>query len=194
MKYLGLLFALLALGGCASYPDSVSVPEQTVLVEFEQENKAEVNQVGATARWSGVIAKLVNNKSDTVVDILYYPAKSNGRPITSGEPKGRFRAQVKGFLDPEVYKKGKSVTALGSLAKKQIGKIGEYEYEYPTISNAKIFLWPKLQQPAKVDVNFGWHGYYPRWYWYNGYRYPYIIGQGKNRVPTAKEPTKNNNK
>ena len=185
VRSIGLVLLLLLVTGCASYPDVVGVPEGTQLVEFTDENKVGTSHVGKQARWSGVIAEVKNGKVDTTLEVLYYPAQTNGRPKTKGEPLGRFRAKVDKFLDPAVYKKGKSITALGALKQKESGKIGEYEYEYPTIDNAKVFLWPKLQPPTQVEFYYGWHGYNPRWYWHNGMRHVYIIGQG-NKVPAAK--------
>lgn len=192
MRLLSIVCFVVLLSACASYPDSVNVPEGTQLTEFSEENKANVNNVGSLARWSGVIAGVKNGKKQTTLDILYYPAQNNGRPKTSGEPLGRYRAKIDKFLDPEIYKKGKSVTALGPLQQKETGKIGEYEYEYPTIGQAKVFLWPKLQEPARVEFYYGWHGYHPRWYWYNGSRHVYIVGQGNNKVPTAKAKNNHN--
>lgn len=192
MRSLSLALLVLLVTGCASYPSMVEVPEGTELVKFSEENKVGTSHVGKQARWSGVIADVKNGKKKTTVEVLYYPAQSNGRPKTSGEPLGRFRAQVDKFLDPAVYKKGKSITALGNLKQKETGKIGEYEYEYPTIANAKVFLWPKLQPPTQVEFYYGWHGYHPRWYWHNGMRHVYIIGQGNNKVPAAKAKNNHN--
>ncbi len=180
------------LVGCASYPDLVNVPEGTKLADFTQENKAGVNQLGETARWSGVIASIKNGKTSTTLDVLYYPAQSNGRPKLSDEPIGRFRTKVNKFLDPAVYKKGKSITVLGSVKTKETGIIGEYEYEYPTVGDAKVYLWPKLQEPARVEFYYGWHGYHPSWYWHNGIRHVYIVGQGNHKVP-KKQKTKSTN-
>lgn len=192
MKYPILLLLSLFLTACASYPDTVKVAEGTTLVDFSSENATGVNQVGKLARWSGVIANVRNAKSHTTLEVLYYPAQENGRPKTSQEPMGRFRVKVDQFLDPAIYKQGKSITALGSLKLKETGKIDEYEYEYPTISNAKVFLWPKLKAPAKVEFYYGWHGYHPRWYWDGGMRHVYIIGEGKKKTPAGKAKSKQN--
>ena len=192
VRLLSIVGLVILLSACASYPDAVNVPEGTELTKFSEENRADVNKVGTLARWSGVIAGVNNGKKQTTLDILYYPAQDNGRPKTSGEPLGRYRAKVDRFLDPEIYKKGKSVTALGALQQKETGKIGDYEYEYPTIGDARIFLWPKLREPAKVEFYYGWHGYHPRWHWYNGSRHVYIVGQGNKKAPTAKAQNNQN--
>lgn len=192
MKKITILVIATLLSACASYPDKVKVPEGTPLVNFTDENTIGINNLGKTARWSGVIADVKNQKSSTTLEVLYYPAMDNGRPKKSQEPAGRFRVNVGSFLDPAIYKKGKSITALGPLKDKETGKIGEYEYEYPTINNATVFLWPKAKPPAKVEFYYGWHGYNPRYYWNGGRRHVYIIGEERKKTPAGKAKLKQN--
>ena len=190
MKGLMVLFSVLYLSACASYPDKVAVTEGTSLVSFTEVNQPESNKIGELARFSGVIAEITNKKRMTVLDVLYYPAQSNGRPKLKGEPAGRFRVKVDQFLDPAVYKRGKSITALGKLKAKETAKIGEYEYEYPTIDNGKVYLWPKEVPQADVQFYYGWYGVHPRWYWQGGARHIYRIGDGKSKPPAAQAKNK----
>lgn len=184
-KSLMILGAIALLGGCASYPDLVSVPENTKLTEYSSASADDAKLVGQQARWSGVIADIKNEVDKTRFDVLYYPAKSNGRPDLKDDPVGRFRVYVNGFLDPEVFKKGKSVTALGEIKSSESQKIDEYEYVYPTLTNAKLHLWKNSVAPARVQFHYGWYGYNPRWYWQGGTRHLYIIG-GNNKIkPTG---------
>lgn len=182
-----LVIAFIGLTGCASYPNEVQVAEGTNLTAFELANEPNSETVGQTARWSGIIADVKNLKDKTRVDVLYYPAASNGRPKTDDQPVGRFRVYADKFLDPAVFKKGKSITALGPLKEKETAKIDEYEYEYPTIDDATVFLWPKQQPRANVEFYYGWHGYHPRWYWNGGVRHIYVVGKsGKKSAKKAK--------
>lgn len=184
--YKGCLVGLvMMLTGCASYPDSVSVAEGTKLVQFADVQKEDEKYIGQKARWSGVIAGVKNRADKTQIDVLYYPSSSTGRPQIKDEPAGRFRVLVDGFLEPEVFKKGKSITALGEIKEKESQKIDEYEYVYPTMTNATLHLWKKLKQPAKVEFYYGWPGAHPRWYWRGGVRHKYIIGGSKKAKPTG---------
>lgn len=195
IKLPSFVIAALLITGCASYPDVVTVPENTPLVQFETVNQVDVNKVGETARWSGVIAGVNNKKKMTSLDVLYYPAQAGGRPKTSVEPIGRFRVNVDKFLDPAIYKKGKQITALGTLKAKESAKIGEYEYEYPTIAEAKVFLWPKSKPLPTYEYHYGWHGMHPRWYWHGGRRHVYVAGDAKVKVkgiPTGQAKNKRN--
>lgn len=174
------------VGGCASYPDSVSIPEGTNLTAFSSV-KADDNSVhGSQARWSGVIAAVKNEASRTRLDVLYYPSKRTGRPDLKEDPDGRFRVYADGFLDPAVFKKGKSITALGTIKESESQKIDEYEYSYPTLTDAKVHLWKKLDPPTSVEFHYGWYGHYPYWQWQGGTRHRYIIGGTKRKIaPTG---------
>lgn len=184
----------LVLSGCASYPEKVAVAEGTELTDFINLDNSNVNLIGKTARWSGVIAKVSNEKAVTKLDVLYYPASKNGRPQTKDEPLGRFRVVVEGFVDPAVYSQGKAITALGQLKESETAKIGEYEYSYPTIVSKNIHLWKKVEPTAQVQFHYGWHGTYPRWHWRGGARHLYIIGEGKTKKPTGQaKPNRSKN-
>jgi outer membrane lipoprotein len=189
MKGIIVTLVGLLLVGCVSYPDSVAVPEGTELVSFSQVNQTDFLASGQLARWSGVIADVKNEASQTVVDVLYYPAMDSGRPRVTDEPAGRFRVRVDGFLDPAIYIKGKSITALGALTTKETAKIGEYEYEYPTISSAKLHLWAKQQPMPRVEFYYGWYGH-PRWYWQGGVRHIYIVGDNRPQPGAMTKPSK----
>ncbi len=177
-----LAFSALLLAGCATYPKQVAVPDNTVLISYQAATQGGVQQ--GTARWSGVIAKIQNNPSDTRLEVVYFDSNSNGRPKVGDETAGRFVAYVKGFLDPMVYQAGKSVTVLGQLTQPEAGKVDKYQYVYPVIQQATLYLWPK-QQETRVDVIEPW----PLWrspYPYWGYGPQYRI---RTITPTGATPT-----
>jgi outer membrane lipoprotein len=162
LGYLAVISALL-LSGCATYPEQVKVAQGTTLVSYQSATQGGVQQ--GTARWSGVIAKIQNNPTDTKLEVVYFESSSQGRPKVGDETPGRFVAYVKGFLDPVVYQAGKSVTVLGQLSQPEAGKVDEYQYVYPVIQQSKVYLWPK-QQETRVDVIEPfpmWRAPYPYW-------------------------------
>jgi outer membrane lipoprotein len=165
MKVLPLLaLSALLLGGCATYPESVRVSEETSLVSYEAAIKGGISQ--GTARWSGVIAKVDNNAKDTRLEIVYFPAKSNGRPQVTDNTAGRFVAYVPSFLDPLVYQQGKQITVLGPLAQPEAGMVDKYQYVFPVINQATVYLWPKQQEQTRVEIETWpmWRNpYYPYW-------------------------------
>ena len=179
-----LTFALVGavfISGCASYPDVVKVAEGTPLVSYQSATQGKVQQ--CTARWSGVIAKVENNASNTRLEVVYFPGNESGRPKVSDQTEGRFVAYINGFVDPMVYQQGKSVTVLGQLAPAETGLVDKFEYIYPVIQQAVVYLWPK-QQDTRVDVVEPW----PMWrtpYPYWGYGPAIRI---RTTIPTGEKP------
>ncbi len=164
-KFVAVALSLMALAGCASYPEQVRIADNVALTSYE--NAAQQNIDFGNARWSGVIAQVSNKANQTRLEVVYFPSGSNGRPAVSDQTKGRFVAYIKGFLDPMVYQPGKSVTVLGELTRSEIGKVDEYEYRYPVIKEATVYLWPKLED--RVEVIDTWPMMRP---------YPYYWGYG----------------
>ncbi|WP_337840618.1 Slp family lipoprotein [Rheinheimera sp.] len=157
-----ILLSLVVMVGCASYPEQVRIADNVALVNYDTAVQAGTDF--GTARWSGVIAQVSNQKDSTRLEVVYFPSGSNGRPQVSDQTQGRFVAYVKGFLDPMVYQQGKSVTVLGELSRKEQGKVDEYEYLYPVIKEAKVYVWPKLQD-TRIEYVDPWPYYRPYPYW-----------------------------
>lgn len=171
-KFVAVALSLMILAGCASYPEQVRIADNVALTSYE--NAAQQNVDFGTARWSGVIAEVSNKADKTRLEVVYFPSGTNGRPAVSDQTKGRFVAYIKGFLDPMVYQPGKSVTVLGELSRSETGKVDEYEYRYPVIKDATVYLWPK--QEDRVEVIETWPMMRP---------YPYYWGYGPSiRVRT----------
>lgn len=164
-KFVAVVLSLMILAGCASYPEQVRIADNVALTSYE--NAAQQNVDFGTARWSGVIAEVSNKADKTRLEVVYFPSGTNGRPAVSDQTKGRFVAYIKGFLDPMVYQPGKSVTVLGELSRSETGKVDEYEYRYPVIKDATVYLWPK--QEDRVEVIETWPMMRP---------YPYYWGYG----------------
>lgn len=164
-KFVAVALSLMILAGCASYPEQVRIADNVALTSYE--NAAQQNVDFGTARWSGVIAQVSNKADKTRLEVVYFPSGTNGRPAVSDQTKGRFVAYIKGFLDPMVYQPGKSVTVLGELSRSETGQVDEYEYRYPVIKDATVYLWPK--QEDRVEVIETWPMMRP---------YPYYWGYG----------------
>ena len=99
-KFVVVALSLMALAGCASYPEPVRIADNVALTSYE--NATQQNIDFGTARWSGVIAEISNQTNQTRLEIVYFPSGSNGRPSVSDQTQGRFVTYIKGFLDPMV--------------------------------------------------------------------------------------------
>ncbi|MDO6839765.1 Slp family lipoprotein [Paraglaciecola chathamensis] len=163
---IGFLFVTMWLAGCSTLPEQIQLPEQTNLITYQEAASKSKDVLGQKARWGGVIARVENKPNDTLIEMVYYPLRSYGRPLQSDESIGRFRVYVNGFLDPMVYKKGRTMTFTGDFVRLEKGMVGEHEYVFPTLASSGYYLWKEIQQ---VDVNMisVWPYDYWRYGWYN---------------------------
>jgi outer membrane lipoprotein len=167
-KRISLFLLVLVVSGCATVPDKIKLPEGTPLVSYEDAASQADNNQGQKARWGGVIAKVENKAEHTVFEMVFYPLKSNGRPTSGDESIGRFRAYVGGFMDPMVYKEGRSMTFTGDFSGLEEGLVGEHKYVFPTLQASAYYLWKDIQQVDVTSVHVWpydyWSGWYPRPY------------------------------
>lgn len=140
-----LVLSSALLSGCVTTtPDKLQTGDETSLLLFK--DAFSQNIVNKKARWGGVIADITHEKKMTRIEVSNFALKSYGKPIVSDESDGRFYVYTKQFLDPIIYKKGRSITALGEFKGLEPGKVGEYEYEYPTLVNSSIHIWKEVKE------------------------------------------------
>ncbi|WAJ69088.1 Slp family lipoprotein [Catenovulum adriaticum] len=181
-RFVCLTLAVLA-SACSTVPEKLKVPAQTSLVSYQQASQNAQKVVGEKARWGGVIAKVKHKKEFTMLELVQYETYSSSKPIPGDDSLGRFRVYVEGFLEPKIYKEGRLVSALGTIAKPEQGQLEEQVIWYPVLKESQIYLWPK---ESKVRENDYWRDpfwpYSSRWYW-NRYHHlhPYYIPKSNNK-------------
>ncbi|KUE81590.1 Slp family lipoprotein [Aeromonas schubertii] len=139
--------ATLLLAACGTVPRELAYEPESALVPF----KPALEQSGAMARWSGVIAEVRNEPSRSVLEVVELPLKSNGVPQQTEQSAGRFLAIMPGFVDPTLYAKGRSLSVLGKVAAPVDGKIGEHPYRFAVLEVDKSKLWPPVKE---VEVRY----------------------------------------
>lgn len=153
------------ISGCVHVPESLRVDENVALTTFTDVKDNNEAHLGKDARWGGVIAKIENNAENTVLEVVHFQLSSSTRPLQKDQTQGRFKVYYQGFLDPVIYKEGRSITAVGKIAKNEAGKIGEHEYDYPVLTANNVHLWKEIK---KIDVKVT---HQPMWYtpslWYS---------------------------
>ncbi len=182
---LPLVIGTLFISGCSSIPESLQVSENTTLTNFAQVRENPANAQGNLARWGGVIAKVVNNADNTMIEIVHFPLKSSSRPKQGNETQGRFRVYFSGLLDPVIYKEGKSITSLGHVSPSELGKIGEHEYTYPVLNASKVHLWKDIKA-IDVQVTRDPFWYSPSYWHYPRSYYPRTVVVRKSSKSTTK--------
>ena len=120
---------------------------------------------GETVIWGGQVIDTLNEPGSTLIKILQIPLDFTEMPEDEEASQGRFMAEVKGYADPEVYRKGRRVTLAGEVVGKKVEPLSEIEYSYPLVKVQEMHLWK--QYPLA-------YGPHPVPYWYGlGYPGPY---------------------
>ncbi len=143
----------LLLIGCATSPKVAENAERAITPTQAASTEVTTQK---PIQWGGVIVETSNLAETTELQILAYPLKSNGRPDVSASPTGRFIAQKTGYLESVDYRKGRQVTATGSLADRREGQVGEATYTFPVLQADELVLWPEQsERQTSPRVNFG---------------------------------------
>ena len=116
----------------------------------------------------GVIVKTVNKDNGTLLEIYQTEINRRGKPIKLDISQGRFLAHWKGFLDSEIYQKGRKVTIVGVAKGEETIRLGEIDYRCPYIIVNDIHLWEKEQpQEYAPYPYYPWHLWWYPWYHYH---------------------------
>ena len=171
MNKITLLAAILLVSGCATTP-----PEPINKVLHENPSLTQVRMdidafKGKDVRWGGVISKVENQASETLVEIVRHELRSDGSPIRGGKSDGRFIASFDRFLDPVVYEEGRRLTVVGAINGSIRRPIGEYDYLFPVVAVEGSYLWQSVDYAQPIYPGPAWW-YYDPWYPYP-YPYPY---------------------
>jgi len=169
-----LTVVLLALTGCASLPDDVAVADPEALPTFNEVRTNPDKFEGQEAVFGGNIVEVNNGTDLTTIEVLQLPLYSSGRPKADKDQSGgRFKVAFPGFLDPEVFTKGRQLTVRGILDGVEKGRIGEHPYEFVSLKGSGLYLWDELTDEVEVRYIRGIHGYYP--YYSDPFVTPYPI-------------------
>ncbi len=144
-----LLMTLVLIAGCVSQtiqPDVGAIPKLTLAQALQDPEAA----IGKQVQWGGSIVNVENLEGATRIQIVSRPlAANNKRPRHIDQSEGRFIAEVEGFLDPEVYAKGREITVSGTIKSVEGGKIGQYPYRFIIVAASGHTLW-KQQKPVEI--------------------------------------------
>jgi len=163
-----MLLVAFWLTGCSTLPENIQLPAGTNIISYQQAASQDEQMVGQMVRWGGVIAKIKNQPDSTMLEMVYYPLRSYGKPVSGDESIGRFRVYVDGFMDPMVYQQGRLMTFTGELKGVEEGMVGEQKYVFPFLQSSAYHLWQNIQQVDVIGIHtwphYYWNGWYPRPY------------------------------
>ena len=170
---IGLGFFLI---GCAHVVSKETLSQVDKTITFGDLKKRPSAFKGEMVLFGGVIVGSIIKEEGTLLEIYQTKLDPQGEPVDLDRSQGRFLAFYKGFLDSEIYRKGRRVTVAGIVEGERTGKLGEIDYPYPYLMVKEIYLW-KDEEPYRYEP-YPWGPWYPwdpwgdpHWFW--GPRYPY---------------------
>ena len=107
----------------------------------------------------GMIVETRNLENVTEIEVVEKKLDSFGYPSFNDESRGRFLFRKQGYLEAEIFAKGRMVTGGGALVDTKSGKIGEVGYEFPVIEVEELKLW----DTPSPSYGYPPYGYGPDW-------------------------------
>lgn len=168
---LGMLLLVLTLAGCGSVLSKDTLYGVDYEVAYSQLKAEPTAYVGKTVIAGGLILDNEVSDAGSTLEILKYTLDSRDEPQDPDEASGRFLARTGQLLDPSIYKAGRLVTLVGTLAGVETRPLQKATYHYPVFEIVELYLVPEREAtrpyPYYYDPWPYWHRY-PYWY-----RHPY---------------------
>lgn len=147
----------LILTACAVVPKPP--PDQAIPMMSFAELVAEAGQYkGKLLTLGGSVLEVVNLKSQTRIEALQIPLGVGQKPKNKDYAQGRLILIKDGFLDPEVYTKGRLVTVSGTLLGSSKSEDSQEPYPYLRVKVDELHLWP-VEKPRPPEPYWD-----PFWY------------------------------
>ena len=163
----GLVVFAFLLNGCA-YPISENLRREADPVVFSQLFQHPEPYAGKKVILGGTIVKVVNFPDKAEIEVVQKELDSYGAPQRGDVTGGRFIFVKPGYVESEVYAKGREVTGAGKVLGSKLGKLEDRDYRYPLIEVEELHLWEKRDRLYPMYPFLG-YPYYP----YSGWRDPF---------------------
>jgi outer membrane lipoprotein len=134
-----LVLILVPIAACMRPPKNLAGRYDPVTVPEAQAQPRE----GVAVRWGGKLVAMHPGRDETCFEIASFELDARARPRASDDSHGRFIACAPGFYEPAVYAEGREVTVVGALRGTTVRKVGEYDYTFPRVDAATVYLWPE---------------------------------------------------
>ena len=157
-----ILSALMGLFGCAHSISEDLRKDLDLTLTFERLLESPEEFIGKRVMFGGVIVETRALPQGTEVEVVQKEIDFSGYPETGNKTGGRFIFFNKGFLEPEIYSKGKSITGVGKIKGSKISKVGERPYEFPVIEAEELKLLDKVIERNPYFYPPYWNPWYRR--------------------------------
>ncbi|MCG6891976.1 MAG: Slp family lipoprotein [Desulfobacteraceae bacterium] len=121
---------------------------------------------GNTVILGGYVIEVRQTAGESRLVAIQAPLGLGQKPRSKDLSRGRLIVHYAGFLDPEVYERGRKITVGGRLLGSSATEAGPEAYPYVRIQAESVYLWPP-ERPAPPPAYWDpwWNPYPYRWYW-----------------------------
>jgi outer membrane lipoprotein len=133
--------------------------------------------IGKKVMLGGVIVETRNLPEKSEIELVQKEIDSSGRVSGKDTTLGRFIFRKQGYLESEIYTKGRKLIGAGQVVGSQPGKIGDRDYLFPVVEAEELHLEKDYQQTPYYNDPFYPYYYQPfyfpsnRYYYYHPYYY-----------------------
>lgn len=152
-KFLPALLSLILLFSCSPFSRQ-ALQQVDIAAPFQEVRKAPQQYVNKNVLWGGSIIDTAIKKDGTYITVMEKPLDYEKRPEEGDHSQGRFIIRYPGFLDPAIYKPGREISVIGTIAGARVQPVGELQYTYPVVESKQLHLWErraKYRRPAYWD-------------------------------------------
>ena len=112
----------------------------------------------------GVIVETRNLPDKTEIEVVQKDLDFTGYPELGDDSGGRFIIEKPGYLEPEIFSKGRRIVGAGKVTGSRQGKVGGRDYRFPVVDASELHLLE--------DLNRLPYFYPPYWYpWHRHHFY-----------------------
>ena len=174
-KVFCLLSLLMLFTGCTqAISDSImkQVNPSIRFIDLQRDPQAFEGQMVLLA---GVIVKTTYQPDGkTLIEAYQTQTNFEKRPVHPDTSQGRFLGEYSGFLDSDIYAKGRQITLAGRFQGVKRMKLGEMDYPYPFVNIKEIHLWEKASPRTYYDP-YPWYPIGAPWGIWGGWHTPYWV-------------------
>lgn len=153
---------VLTLLGCA-HPISQTLRQNVdPSLTFAQIFQSPDSFIGKTVVLGGEIVETRNYPGYAEIEVVQKQLDMLGYPDSRDVSGGRFIFLNPGYLESEIYAKGRSLVGAGTIKGTQVKPLENITYRYPVIEVGELHLWE--------DLTSDYYYYYPYdrfWYGYS---------------------------
>jgi outer membrane lipoprotein len=122
---------------------------------------------GRTVILGGYVVEVQNEHDISRIIAIQAPLGIGEEPKSRDLSQGRLILENRGFLDPEVYTKGRKITVAGTILGSSATEKNPVQFPYLRIMVTQIYLWQKERPIESAPYWWYWppYPYYYPWGW-----------------------------